>query len=248
MAEGWARRLKGEVIDAYSAGTHPKGLDPLAVQVMADVGIDLLTHQTKSLDAVQRLPFDYVITVCSDAHETCPVFPGRARIVHRGFDDPPRLAAAARTLQGPWPLQARAGRDQSLHRAASETLPTERETPNEYHPRAKPPAGCPPALCWNRQETMAETAEATVTGCCAPNCCGNESLDVTTLATRIGYTAEELSDLPAGANMGLSCGNPTAIASLQPGEVVVDLGSGGGFDLFLAGPKVPRQGAPLASI
>jgi arsenate reductase (thioredoxin) len=99
MAEGWARHLKGELLDAYSAGTHPKGLDPLAVQVMADVGIDISTQQPKSLNAVQYLPFDYVITVCSDAHETCPVFPGRARIVHRGFDDPPRLAAAAKSPQ-----------------------------------------------------------------------------------------------------------------------------------------------------
>jgi arsenate reductase len=97
IAEAWARHLKGEVIDAHSAGTQPKALDPLAVQVMADVGIDLATHQAKSLDAVQHLPFDYVITVCSDAHESCPVFPGPARVVHRGFDDPPRLAAAAKS-------------------------------------------------------------------------------------------------------------------------------------------------------
>jgi arsenite methyltransferase len=95
------------------------------------------------------------------------------------------------------------------------------------------------------RETMAKTPEASATSCCAPSCCGSESLDVTTLATSIGYTAEELSDLPAGANMGLSCGNPTAIASLQPGEVVVDLGSGGGFDLFLAGPKVGETGRAI---
>jgi arsenate reductase (thioredoxin) len=97
MAEGWARHLKGEVIDAYSAGTHPKGLDPLAVQVMAEVGVDLSTHQVKSLDAVRYLPFDFVVTVCRDAHETCPVFPGRARIVHGGFDDPPQLTATAKS-------------------------------------------------------------------------------------------------------------------------------------------------------
>jgi arsenate reductase (thioredoxin) len=95
MAEGWARRLKGGVIDAYSAGTHPKALDPLAVRVMADVGVDISNQQPKPLNVLPPLPFDYVITVCSDAHETCPVFPGRARIVHRGFDDPPRLAAGA---------------------------------------------------------------------------------------------------------------------------------------------------------
>jgi arsenate reductase (thioredoxin) len=99
MAEGWARHLKGEVIDAYSAGTHPKTLDALAVQVMADVGIDISAQEPKSLDAVAHLPFDYVVTVCDDAYEACPVFPGRARIVHQGFDDPPRLAAAAKTPQ-----------------------------------------------------------------------------------------------------------------------------------------------------
>src|SRR5215475_561983 len=77
--------------------------------------------------------------------------------------------------------------------------------------------------------------------CCAPSCCGS-AIDVTTLATSIGYDATELSALPEGANMGLSCGNPTAIASLQPGEVVLDLGSGGGFDVFVAGPKVGPTG------
>jgi hypothetical protein len=100
MAEAWARQLKGEVIDAYLAGTHPKTLDPLAVQVMA------------------------------------------------------------------------------------------------------------------------ETAKTSGAGCCAPSRCSSQSLDVTTLAASIGYTVEELRDLPSGANMSLSCGNPTAIASLQPGLIV----------------------------
>jgi arsenate reductase (thioredoxin) len=99
MAEGWARQLKAEAIDAYSAGTHPKALDPLAVRVMAEAGVDISTQQVKSLDAVEHLPFDYVITICNDAHDTCPIFPGRARIVHRGFDDPPRLATEAKSLE-----------------------------------------------------------------------------------------------------------------------------------------------------
>jgi arsenate reductase (thioredoxin) len=99
MAEAWARRLKGKLLDAYSAGTHPKGLDPLAVQVMADVGVDISAQEPKSLDAVSYLPFDYVVTVCDDAHEACPIFPGRARMIHRGFGDPPRLAAAAESRE-----------------------------------------------------------------------------------------------------------------------------------------------------
>jgi arsenite methyltransferase len=94
-------------------------------------------------------------------------------------------------------------------------------------------------------ETMAETPATSGTSCCAPSCCGSESLDVTTLATSIGYAAEELSMLPEGANLGLSCGNPTALASLKLGEVVLDLGSGGGFDLFLAGPKVGETGRAI---
>jgi arsenite methyltransferase len=88
---------------------------------------------------------------------------------------------------------------------------------------------------------MPTTPEAPAESCCAPSCCSS-AIDVTTLATSIGYDAAELSALPEGANMGLSCGNPTAIASLQPGEVVLDLGSGGGFDVFLAGPRVGPTG------
>jgi arsenate reductase len=130
MAEGWARHLKGELLDAYSAGTHPKGLDPLAVQVMADVGIDLSTHETKSLDAVEHLPFDYVVTVCSDAQETCPVFPGRVRGVHRGFDDPPRLAAEAKSHEEALSHYVRV-RDEikAFIEQLPEALPTERGDP-----------------------------------------------------------------------------------------------------------------------
>jgi arsenite methyltransferase len=78
--------------------------------------------------------------------------------------------------------------------------------------------------------------------CCGPTCgCGAPS----DLAKQVGYSAEELAALPEGANMGLSCGNPTAIASLQPGEVVLDLGSGGGFDVFIAGRKVGPTGRAI---
>ena len=97
MAEGWARHLQGEVIEPYSAGLAAQGLNPWAVQVMAEVGVDISGQRSKRLEEVKDIPFDYVITVCGHAHESCPVFPGRARVVHAGFDDPPKLAAAART-------------------------------------------------------------------------------------------------------------------------------------------------------
>ncbi|HEX5137214.1 MAG TPA: arsenite methyltransferase [Planctomycetota bacterium] len=79
-------------------------------------------------------------------------------------------------------------------------------------------------------------------GCCGPSCCGGPSTTADELARKIGYSPEELRALPEGSNLGLSCGNPTAIAALEPGQVVLDLGSGGGFDCFVAGPKVGAKG------
>jgi arsenate reductase len=93
IAEAWARHLKADVVEAHSAGTHPRGLDPLAVKIMAEVGLDMSGQPSKAIADIEHIPFDYVVTVCSDAHESCPVFPGRAKVVHVGFDDPPRLAA-----------------------------------------------------------------------------------------------------------------------------------------------------------
>ena len=97
MAEAWANHLHGDMLTAYSAGTEPKGLDQRAVAVMAEVGLDISGHTSKSLADVMHIPFDYVATVCSHAHETCPIFPGHARVIHKGFDDPPQLAARATT-------------------------------------------------------------------------------------------------------------------------------------------------------
>jgi len=99
MAEGWARHLKGDVIDAYSAGIETRGLDPLAVRVMAEAGVDISSHRSKHVREVMNVGFDYVVTVCDHAHESCPLFPGKVKIVHRGFDDPPRLARDAKSEQ-----------------------------------------------------------------------------------------------------------------------------------------------------
>jgi len=97
MAEGWARQLKSEQIEAWSAGIETHGLNPNAVLVMAEAGVDISGHVSKDLDQLQGVQFDYVITVCGHAHESCPVFPGQARVVHHGFDDPPALAKTAAT-------------------------------------------------------------------------------------------------------------------------------------------------------
>ncbi len=97
MAEGWARKLKGEAIEAYSAGIETHGLNPDAVRVMAEAGVDITGQRSKNVAELRDIAFDYVVTVCSDAHERCPLFPGKAKVVHVGFDDPPRLAAGAAT-------------------------------------------------------------------------------------------------------------------------------------------------------
>jgi len=95
MAEGWARALLGDRLEPYSAGTAPGRLDPRAVEVMQEAGVDLSNHRAKHVEEVLDAGFDWVVTVCDRANESCPVFPGRARRMHAGFDDPPRLAAEA---------------------------------------------------------------------------------------------------------------------------------------------------------
>ena len=97
MAEGWARALKGDVIEAYSAGIETHGMNPNAVKVMAEAGVDISGQRSKHLDELKGVDFDLVVTVCGHAHENCPWFPGSAKVVHVGFDDPPKLAKAART-------------------------------------------------------------------------------------------------------------------------------------------------------
>jgi len=97
MAEGWARSLKSAKIEAYSAGTVPQGINLLAVKVMKEAGIDIGSQVSKCVDDLLGINFDYVVTVCDAANSSCPVFPGNAKIVHVGFDDPPKLAEDARS-------------------------------------------------------------------------------------------------------------------------------------------------------
>jgi arsenate reductase len=97
MAEGWARALRGAVIESYSAGIVAHGLNPRAVRVMAEAGVDISEQRSKTLDEFQDQGFDFVVTVCDRAHESCPLFPGQTQVVYVGFDDPPRLAKTAET-------------------------------------------------------------------------------------------------------------------------------------------------------
>jgi arsenate reductase len=97
MAEGWARHLQPGALEPYSAGIETHGLNPNAVKVMAEAGVDISGQRSKHVDELKDIPFDLVITVCGNAQERCPIFPGKARVVHVPFDDPPALARNAAT-------------------------------------------------------------------------------------------------------------------------------------------------------
>ncbi|MCE9584502.1 MAG: arsenate reductase ArsC [Planctomycetes bacterium] len=100
MAEGWARALKGGEIEAFSAGITSHGLNPDAVRVMAEAGVDIGGQASKTAEAVKDVAFDWVVTVCGNAHESCPVWLGKkAKVMHAGFDDPPALARSAKNAE-----------------------------------------------------------------------------------------------------------------------------------------------------
>jgi arsenate reductase (thioredoxin) len=92
MAEGLGKSLWNQKIEWYSAGIEKHGLNPLAVKAMEEIGIDISHHHSKTLDDLKEISFDLVITVCSNANQTCPIFPGNTKTIHKGFDDPPLLA------------------------------------------------------------------------------------------------------------------------------------------------------------
>jgi arsenate reductase (thioredoxin) len=91
MAEGWARALKGDVVEAYSAGIEKHGMNPHAVNVMAEAGVDISRQFCKTPAEIGPIEFDYVVTVCGHADENCPVFPEKTKMAHVGFEDPPKL-------------------------------------------------------------------------------------------------------------------------------------------------------------
>lgn len=95
MAEGWLRHLAGDRYDVCSAGTQPVGLNPGSIEAMAEVGIDISHHRSKSATEFTAMPFDYVITVCDRAKETCPRWPGATHLLHWSFDDPAAVTESA---------------------------------------------------------------------------------------------------------------------------------------------------------
>ncbi len=95
MAEGWTRHLKADSIDAFSAGIEKHGVNPLAILVMAEAGVDIAGQESTLISELSQQEFDYVVTLCDHANEACPYFPARIKRIHRPFADPPALAANA---------------------------------------------------------------------------------------------------------------------------------------------------------
>jgi arsenate reductase len=92
MAEAWTRHLKGMEFEVYSAGVEPKEVDLRAIRGMAEAGIDISAQKSKNIDSFGNMEFDYVVTLCDNAKESCPFFPAKTKLIHQGFDDPPKLA------------------------------------------------------------------------------------------------------------------------------------------------------------
>ncbi len=88
MAEAFANSLRPDEIEGFSAGVNPSKVNERAIKVMAEAGIDISSHYSKSIADLPGIDFDYVITLCDKAKENCPLFPGKAKIMHRNFNDP----------------------------------------------------------------------------------------------------------------------------------------------------------------
>lgn len=95
MAEGFTNNLRGDEFEAVSAGVTPQRVDPRAIKVMAEAGVDISGQTAKDLQQFIGQDFDWIVTLCDNARESCPFFPGQARRVHRGFDDPPLMVRGA---------------------------------------------------------------------------------------------------------------------------------------------------------
>jgi len=126
--KGGRGRFAGDVIEAYSAGVEPHGMNPRAVKVMQEAGVDISGHRRKHVDELKAVPLDYVVTVCDHANESCPLFPGKTKVVHVGFDDPPRLAKDAKSEEEALGHYRRVrGRNPAFHRAHRRVHPVLKE-------------------------------------------------------------------------------------------------------------------------
>jgi arsenate reductase len=167
MAEGWARALRSSSIEPYSAGTDPHGMNRLAVRAMAEAGVDITGHESKRVDALSGVAFDFVVTVCDSANEACPYFPGPTKVIHFGFDDPPRLAKGAKTDDDAMPHYRRV-RDEI--RQFVETLPQALTGDSAVTDRpCCDDSCCPPDGDAVRVKVLQGYTKIAQGGCCGPS-------------------------------------------------------------------------------
>ncbi len=226
MAEGLARALLPAGVRVQSAGSAPARLSPWAVAAMAEIGVDVSAHRSKPVSGIDPASVDTVITLC--AEEVCPAFLGRARRLHWPIPDP---ASADPTLTAKT-LMARFRRARD---AIRERLLAFRA---EHFGAAATAGGC----C--EQDRVRSAVREHYGGVArgGQGCCGGGGEAPAQDARHLGYGDADLAAAPAGSNLGLGCGNPLGIASLRPGETVLDLGAGAGFDCFLAARQVGPTG------
>lgn len=217
MAEAFARIHGAGIVEAHSAGSRPSGrVNPKAIEAMREVGYDLASHASKGLAEFNGQEVEVAVTMgCGDE---CPLVFAKQRVDWR-IPDPKELG----------PEGFREVRDliESKVRELIETLRVERPRSESHH-----------------ADVIAEAVTAKY-GAVATSGLSTDHSGVRAVAEAFGYTPEELASIPAEANMGLSCGNPTATARLRPGETVVDLGCGGGLDVLLAAQRVGPEGKAI---
>lgn len=239
MAEAWTRKLKADRIEVYSAGVTAHGLNRVAVKVMAELDVDISGYRSKQLSEFRNLRFDYIVSLY-DESQCIPysmleslLASESSRVFNVAFDDPPALAVKAASDDEAIGHYRRV-RDEI--RTFVESLPEELDILSIETEVADMPENDAEGIREKVRAGYGEIARQEKTCCCG--CAPSPDA----VASALGYTEQDLSSLPEGANMGLSCGNPTALAALKPGEVVIDLGSGGGFDVFIAGRNVGARG------
>lgn len=236
MAEAYLKQMAPDRFEVYSAGLYPQPIHPLVYRVMEEEGIDLGSQTPKNIDVyLGRQPFDFIVIVCQEGEAECPrLYPFALQVERWPLADPAQAKGDAQEK-----LQAFRHTRNQIQAQLNDWLKKQdgKERKGE----------CMKENPFEQSEKIKEAVRQGYTeisqgqsSCC---CCGSSAPQK--LAEGIGYTREELELLPEGANMGLSCGNPTALANLRPGQVVLDLGSGGGFDVFIAAGKVGPQGKAI---
>ncbi|MBF0314144.1 MAG: arsenite methyltransferase [Oligoflexia bacterium] len=230
MAEGLCNYFHGESIQAFSAGIAKHGMNQRAIKVMAEIGIDISQHTSKTISELPSIDFDYVITVCSNAQENCPYFPAKVKTFHVSIDDPPALTKGL-TNEEEILSSYRKVRDEIndfILKIREQFMDSSEQIKNivkeKYGEIAK--------------NASNKGIKGPSSACCSSGCgCGQ-----TTDYSFVGEDYASKSGYNPDADLGLGCGIPTDIANIKEGNTVIDLGSGAGNDAFVARSLVGASG------